>query len=142
MKDFSVDNEYETACAFLDMTNSLLPYSLSKEILVERVLYRFDSVQSYSKGLNELLVKLRPGLLARREKYFKKEAKVIALVLNDFKQSNKVNFDDELETAYAMIQATNSLLPYALSTKELGKRKDVKKKAEKIADLLIHGITE
>jgi hypothetical protein len=38
------------------------------------------------------------------------------------------------------ILATNSLLPYSLTARELGKREDVKQKALRIADLLLAGL--
>ena len=41
-----------------------------REMLTERVLFRFDSVQHYSQSLNELLGYLRPTLLERRKRYF------------------------------------------------------------------------
>jgi hypothetical protein len=36
--------------------------------------------------------------------------------------------------------ATNSLLPYSLSTRELGERGDVEEKVSHIADLLLTGV--
>ena len=38
-----------------------------RAMLIERVLYRFESVQHYSQSLNELLSHLRPRLLDRRK---------------------------------------------------------------------------
>src|SRR5690349_4249996 len=49
-----------------------------KDMLVERVVYRFDSVQHYSQSLNELLAALRVGLLERRKRYFAEEARIFA----------------------------------------------------------------
>jgi hypothetical protein len=39
-----------------------------------------------------------------------------------------------------LLTATNSLLPYSLSTKELGERKEIKEKVSRLADLLLNGI--
>ena len=36
------------------------------EALAERVIFRFDSVQHYSQGLNDMLAQLRPKLLVNR----------------------------------------------------------------------------
>lgn len=41
-----------------------------REMLLTRVLFRFDSVQHYTQSLNDLLADLRPRLLARRRRYF------------------------------------------------------------------------
>src|SRR5215207_10413711 len=41
-----------------------------RAMLVERVLFRFDSVRGYSHGLDEVFASLRPAYLARRGRYF------------------------------------------------------------------------
>ena len=51
-----------------------------------------------------------------------------------------VQFTDALSTAYSMLLATNGLLPYSLSTTELGERADVEERAAGVADLMLHGL--
>jgi hypothetical protein len=109
-------------------------------MLLTRVLFRFDSIQHYTQSLNDLLAALRPGLLARRARYFDEEAQILADVLNQGKDSGEFEFDDALSTAYALLHATNSLLPYSLSTSELGEREEVKEKTAAVADLMLHGL--
>jgi AcrR family transcriptional regulator len=109
-------------------------------MLLTRVLFRFDSIQHYTQSLNDLLAVLRPGLLARRAVYFDEEAQIFAQVLNEGRQSGELKFDDALTSAYGMLHATNSLLPYSLSTTELGEREEVKEKASVVADLLLQGL--
>ena len=50
------------------------------------------------------------------------------------------DFDDERATAHAMLQATNGLLPYSLSTTELGERQEVQQRAADVADLILRGL--
>ena len=109
-------------------------------MLVARVLFRFDSVQHYTQSLNDLLAALRPKLLARRARYFEEEARVFAEALNEGVRLKVFKVDDALSTAFALIHATNSLLPYSLSTTELGERDEIKEKTEQIADLLLTGL--
>ena len=109
-------------------------------MLVARVLFRFDSVQHYTQSLNDLLAALRPNLLARRARYFEEEARVFAEVLNEGARAQAFDVHDTLSTAFALIHATNSLLPYSLSTTELGERDEIKEKTEQIADLLLSGL--
>jgi AcrR family transcriptional regulator len=109
-------------------------------MLVARVLFRFDSVQHYTQSLNDLLAALRPNLLARRARYFEEEARVFAEVLNEGARTGVFNVSDTLSTAFALLHATNSLLPYSLSTSELGERDEIKEKIEHIADLLLCGL--
>jgi AcrR family transcriptional regulator len=109
-------------------------------MLLARVLYRFDSVQHYTQSLDDLLAALRPRLLARRRRYFDAEAQIFAEVLNEGRATGEFEFADALTTAYALIHATNALLPYGLSTTELGERDEVKERATQIADLVLNGV--
>jgi AcrR family transcriptional regulator len=111
-----------------------------REMLLTRVMFRFDSIQHYTQSLNDLLSALRPGLLARRASYFDAEAQIFAEVLTNGRQSGEFDFDDEQATAHAMLQATNGLLPYSLSTTELGERKEVQQRAADVADLILRGL--
>lgn len=109
-------------------------------MLLTRVLFRFDSIQHYTQSLNDLLAALRPGLLARRAVYFDEEAQIFAQVLNEGLESDEFQFGDALTAAYGMLHATNSLLPYSLSTTELGEREEVMERATVVADLILQGL--
>lgn len=109
-------------------------------MLLERVLFRFDSVQHYTKGLNELLAALRTKLLDRRRRYFEEEARILASVIAEGQGAGRFVKGDPLEIANTMLSATNSLLPYSLSVYELGDRAEVAKQAQKTADILIRGV--
>lgn len=113
-----------------------------RKMLLTRVLFRFDSIQHYTQSLNDLLAVLRPGLLARRAVYFDEEAQIFAQVLNEGRESRDLRFDDALTTAYGLLHATNSLLPYSLSTTELGEREEVKEKTTVVADLILQGLQD
>ena len=109
-------------------------------MLLTRVLFRFDSIQHYTQSLNDLLAVLRPGLLTRRAQYFEAEAQIFAQVLNAGRQSGEFSFDDDHATAHALLQATNGLLPYSLSTTELGAREEVEQRAADVANLMLRGV--
>ena len=111
-----------------------------RSMLLTRVLFRFDSIQHYTQSLNDLLAALRPGLLARRAVYFEEEAQIFAAVLNDGARSDEFTFDDAHATAHALLQATNGLLPYSLSTRELGEREDVEQRTADVANLMLRGL--
>lgn len=111
-----------------------------REMLLARVMFRFDSIQHYTQSLNDLLAALRPGLLARRALYFQAEAEIFAEVLRKGRDAGEFQFDDELATAHALLQATNGLLPYSLSTTELGERQEVEQRTADVADLMLSGL--
>ncbi len=112
---------------------------LRKMILV-RVLFRFDSVQHYTQSLNDLLAALRPKLLARREEYFKQEAEIFAEVIEEGQAKDDFQKGNASELAETFLLATNSLLPFSLTTQELGERRDIEEKTLRIAGLLLKGI--
>ena len=111
-----------------------------REMLTNRVLYRFDNVQHYSQSLNELLAHLRPKLLERREQYFEEEARIFASVIGEGQVAGALAPGDSLDLARTLVTATNSLLPYSLSAIELGDRGDLAERVKKTADLLIRGL--
>lgn len=111
-----------------------------REMLLERVLYRFDSVQHYSQSLNELLAVLRPKLLERRKRYFREEARIFSEIIAEGQLSKLFAKSDPDDTAITFLSATNALLPYSLSAIELGDRVEVTDRTRKTADVLIRGI--
>ena len=111
-----------------------------RAMLVERVTFRFDSVRNYSHGLDELFASLRPAYLARRERYFAAESAVFADVLKAGHAAGELDAPDPRAAAEALLLATNSLLPYALSARELGRRADVEARAGRVVDLLLFGL--
>ena len=111
-----------------------------REMLLTRVLFRFDSVQHYTQSLNDLLAALRPRFLARRKRYFEEEAEIFAEVLREGRKIKTFGIENEIETAKSLLLATNSLLPYSLSAKELGERSEIEERTKRLADLLLNGL--
>ena len=111
-----------------------------REMLCERVLFRFDSVQHYSQSLDELLAQLRGKLLERRKKYFEEEARIFASIVAEGQDADIFDPGDAFDIALTLLSATNSLLPYSLSVVELGNRDQLADRAKKTADILIRGL--
>jgi AcrR family transcriptional regulator len=111
-----------------------------KEMLHARVLCRFDSVKAYSESLDDLFESLRPAYMARRQRYFDLEAEIFADVLLEGRRQKAFDFTDALSTASMLLLATNSLLPYSLSARELGKRSEIDERITRLADLLLNGV--
>lgn len=117
------------------------PEERLRKMLKTRVLHRFESVQHYTQNLNDLLAAIRPSFLARREDYFTQEARIFASVIEAGQQTGDFTTGaDGGEIAESMILATNSLLPFNLTVQELGARRDVEKKIQRLADLLLQGL--
>jgi len=116
------------------------PAAKLREMLVLRVLYRFDAARGYAESIDEMLAAIRPGLLARRERHFAEEAEVFAALLAEGKRGRTFSFRDAGTVAQSLILATNSLLPSSLTVKQLGRRNAVEEKVSHIAALLIDGL--
>lgn len=116
------------------------PEESLRQMLVLRVLFRFDSVQHYTQSLNDLLAALRPKLLARREGYFRQESEIFASVIIKGQEQNIFAEGDAIKLAEVFLLATNTLLPYSLSVEELGEREEIEEKTLRIADVLLKGI--
>jgi AcrR family transcriptional regulator len=110
-------------------------------MLVHRVLFRFDAVQHYTESLNDVLAAVRPALLQRRAAHFESEAAVLVRALHDGRKAGELECRSPADTARAMIEATNALLPYNLSPQELGDRQNVERRATLIAQLLVRGVS-
>lgn len=115
------------------------PEQKIKRMLVDRVMYRFDAVQHYTMSLNEMMAQIRPRLLERRQRYFEEEAVAFVTVLSQGQELGVFAGKPD-ETARLLLIATNSLLPYSLSTNELGSRDEIEGKTERLAELLLQGI--
>jgi len=111
-----------------------------REMIVLRVMFRFDSVQHFPESLSDMFRDLRPGIHRLRQSHFRQEARLFAAALKEGQRNRTFRRGDCLAAAYAILTATNSLLPFHLSTRELGKRRDVEKAVTLISDLLLQGI--
>jgi AcrR family transcriptional regulator len=111
-----------------------------RRMLAERVLFRFDSVREYFHSIDEIFRSLRPAYMARRAQYFESEAAIFSRVLAGGDAAGEFAIDDPQLCADVLLLATNSLLPSALSTKELGRRTEIEARVARIAQMLIAGI--
>lgn len=109
-------------------------------LLLARVMNRFDDAQPYTESMDELLASLRPQVLAQRDRHHEAEATVVAdLVREGIRDSEFPASSDPLVTARLLILATNSLLPYSLTARDLGERDEVEARARGLIRLLLSG---
>ncbi len=116
------------------------PVECVRQMLLLRVLYRFDNAQHYRESLNDLFAIIRPALFVRRARYFDEEARIFAEILRKGRRAGAFTFKDAHTTAHTLLLATNSLLPYSLSPRELGNRDAVEEQTARIADILLKGL--
>jgi AcrR family transcriptional regulator len=111
-----------------------------REMLVLRVMRRVDYARTHAASMDAMLAAVRPAFLARRERHFAAEARVLAGVLAAAAESGEARRLEPGVSANALVTATNALLPYSLSVAELGRRAEIERRARAVADLLVLGI--
>lgn len=111
-----------------------------ERLLMFRVVYRLDVVKDYTKSLDEIFAALRSPYLERRASWFAAEAAIFARVLEAGRASRELECEDPNATALALISATNSLIPYSLSTKEMGSRREIERTLTTIVALTLRGL--
>jgi AcrR family transcriptional regulator len=111
-----------------------------RAMLRARVLVRFEAVAGYSASLNDLLSSIRAALLVRRVQHFERETSVLARVIAGGQQDGELAAGAPRRIARALVLATNSFLPYALSPDELGDAKRLRKEAGDVIDIVVDGI--
>jgi len=117
------------------------PREKLRRLLVERVVYRFDHRSHGSQSIDELVTSLRTSFLARRKRYFEAEAAVLTEVIEEGRTLGVFDIDDSQVIGRAFVTATNGLLPSSLSAAELENREQVAARSERIAHLLLYGLT-
>jgi AcrR family transcriptional regulator len=116
------------------------PEEKMRQMLLKRVLHRFDSVRNYTQSLNDLLSAVRPKLLVRRKTYFETEARIFAKVIEEGQKSKIFADGNAPEIAETFLLATNSLLPFSLTARELGERNEIEEKTLRVTNLLLEGL--
>lgn len=111
-----------------------------RRCLLLRVMARFDGAQTHTPSLDELLAALRPTLLQRRGGHFHREARLLEGLLVEGRRRGELSFVGARATADALVTATNALLPYSLSLRELGQRRVIQTRAARVIELLIAGL--
>ena len=113
-----------------------------RRMLLERVLFRFDSVRDYYQSIDEIFRSLRAAYMARRTRYFAEEAAIFAEVLAKGQIAGAIAFDNLEATATTLLLASSSLLPSNLSTaRARPPRRGRSPRAKSMADLLIKGLS-
>lgn len=112
-----------------------------RQMLIDRVRLRGDSVRPYAKALEEIASALRPQYLARCARYFHAEAAVIASVLRQGERSGELAVSSPLAMARLLILSTNAFLPHGLSPQQsLTDEKQTLRQLKALVSLLLQGL--
>src|SRR4051794_18584022 len=112
------------------------------DMLIERVLFRFDSVQHYTESLNSLLAHIRPRLLERRKRYFREEAQIFAAVLKEEEGGGVFPGGHPFVLPQAVMREKIPLSPNTLGSADRGHQKESGDQKKKTATILIRGLSK
>ena len=111
-----------------------------RQMLLCRILYRFDSVQGYSHRLDGLFESLRPAYMSRRRRYFEEEASIFTNVLAEGRDAGFFTCDDPARWRTRCFWQRTLFFPTASTLRNWVGATEVEINAERIADLLLNGI--
>jgi AcrR family transcriptional regulator len=117
------------------------PAGRLREMLMMRVLFRFDSARRYRESIDEQLAAIRPMLQARRQKHFQEEAQIFVTVLEEGRREKAFFFKDANYTAHSLLIATNALLPSGLNAGELNDRQEIEERIFHISQILVNSLS-
>jgi AcrR family transcriptional regulator len=107
-----------------------------------RVLDRFDYARRHARSIDEKLAVMREGLLARRSRQFAREAALLSRVVAVGVRSGALRPVRPERVGRALVEATNALLPYSLSVRELGRRGALVRRLDDVVELLLAGLAQ
>lgn len=110
-----------------------------REMLRARVLLRFDYARRHAASIDEKLAVMRQAMLERRGSHFEAEAAVLDRVAAEGRAAGTLAPGDA-PPGRALVTATNALLPYSLSVRELGHRAGLVRRTDEVVALLLAGL--
>ena len=111
-----------------------------RKMLTARVLERVFRFRRYAASLYDLLAAIRPALVAQRGQQLDEEAGIFEAVIREGVRSKEFRAVAAGAAASALLDATNSLLPYYLSPRQLGAAKELEERIAEVAKLLLGGL--
>ena len=113
---------------------------LIREMLIARVMNVFDRACKFTNSIDELLAALRPTLFLRRELHHKQQADLFQYIIERGQSAKTFQPGNSENLARMLIIASNSLMPYNLSAKQLGQRDSINNEINQLADFLLKGL--
>jgi AcrR family transcriptional regulator len=113
------------------------PAQRLKQMLVSRILIRYDRVRNQQHPTDEFKRAVQPVLSERRAHWQAEEAKIFARVLEEGHSNGEFVFDNAQLTAEILMLATTCLLPRNLTAEDLTEPRLVHQKTERLAGLLM-----
>jgi AcrR family transcriptional regulator len=111
-----------------------------RAMLRARVMLRFEYARRHAPSIDEKLAVMRQAMLERRATHFGEEGALLARVVTEGREEGAFGARSAEAAGRALVTATNALLPYSLSVRELGRRTALARRLDELIDLLLAGL--
>ncbi len=111
-----------------------------REILIARVMLRFDALRLHRHPMEEFKSAIQAGIAARRVRWVAEETKIIEALLEEGQAAGLFSVLDIPATAETLLRATFCLMPKHLAPDDFAHPARVRAKTEQLADLLMRAL--
>jgi AcrR family transcriptional regulator len=123
------------------IASDLQPAAKLSAVLTRRIVRRVVGLNDYEQCLDELFESARTRYIEQRKGFFLTECQMVVQVLEEGRLSGAFAYEDGPACAKALLLATNTLLPYSLSVKEMGGLETIECDLKVIVDLVVAGLS-
>ncbi len=116
------------------------PSTALRNLLVARIMLRFDIFARHCRSMDEAVSTLKKQVEERKRAFHEAEAELFSNIIELGVLDGVFRTKAPLEDARTMVLATNSLMPYSLRPEQLGDRTTVERQAMALADLLVRAL--
>ncbi len=116
------------------------PAKRLRDILIARVMLRFDALRLHRHPLEEFKSAIQAGIEVRRVRWIAEEGKIIEGLLEEGQAAGAFAIIDIPSTAETLMRATFCLMPKHLTADDFASPAQVLEKTEQLADLLLRAL--
>lgn len=110
-----------------------------RELLLTRVVFRFDMLRPYSAHMEEMREALVLALRHRRPMYVEQEGRIIERVLAEGQRNGVLDIVDPAPMARTLLVATNALLPNESNLIPMPSSRELTRTAGYLIDVMLDG---
>ena len=110
-----------------------------REVLLTRVVFRFDMLRPYAAHLEEMREPLLLAMRRREPEYVEAEARVLERLLAEGQRGGVIDLADPVPLARTLLTATSALLPGEANLTPLPPPRELRRMAGELIDVVLQG---
>jgi AcrR family transcriptional regulator len=112
-----------------------------RQVMEQRVLVRLEAVGPFHHSIDDVVRALYPNRSEDYLQYFQPETEIVVRALRAGRDDGSLAFEDEEDTAEALIRATNGFFPSSIALEEMRDPAAVRRRLSLLVDLLVRGLS-